>query len=202
MCGRYQVESDWSDFPVVRIPEQFVASDDVRPTDLMPVVRIGAAGEWVAEMRRWGFLRMWPGASGKWIKRALFNAKGEELESKRAFREAYAKARCLVPMSAWYEWPVIAGKKTRVRIGLRHQRMFAAAGLFETSKDPKDGASVDTFTIVTVPPNQILGTTHDRAPLVLFGADYERWLEGGVVARQLIGAHADNDAFVVEPVAS
>ena len=199
MCGRYQVESDWSDFPVLRIPDLFVPSDDVRPTDLMPIVRLADDGAWLVEMRRWGFLRMWPGPSGKWVKRQLFNAVGEELEFKRAFRDAYATARCLVPMSAWYEWPVIDGKKTRVRIGLKARRMFAAAGLYETSKSPKDGSPIETFTIVTVPPNESLGTTHDRAPLVLRDDDYQIWLEGGVLAQSLIGAHPDNDAFFVEP---
>ena len=200
MCGRYQVESDWDEFPEFRIPAEFAGNDELRPTDPAPVLRMDDNGELVGEIRRWGFWRTWPGASGKWVKRSLINAVGEELSVKRAFKEAYASTRCLVPMSAWYEWPMIDGKKTMVRIGLKQRRMFAAAGLYETSKHPDSGVPVETFTIVTVPPNEILGTVHDRAPLVLRDQDYLTWLEGGVLAQSLITAHPDADAFDVRPV--
>ncbi|MGA2550252.1 MAG: SOS response-associated peptidase family protein [Burkholderiaceae bacterium] len=200
MCGRYQLEDDWSDFPEFKIPEEFAPSDDVRPTESVPIVRLDDEGRWLGEMRRWGFLRTWPGPSGKWVKKQLFNAVGEELGSKRSFKAAFGKSHCLVPMSAWYEWPLIDGKKTRVRIGLKARKMFGVAGLFETSKHPDTGDPVATFTVVTVPPNEILGTAHDRAPLVLLERDYQAWLEGGPLAQSLIGAHPDNDAFFVEPV--
>jgi putative SOS response-associated peptidase YedK len=200
MCGRYQVESDWDDFPDFYIPEDFTPNSDLRPTDPAPVFRLDQAAGFVSEIRRWGFLRTWPGQSGKWVKRQLFNAVGEELEQKRAFRDAYASARCLVPMNAWYEWPIIDGKKTKVRIAMQGRRMFAAAGLYETSKSLDDGKPVETFTIVTVPPNELLGTVHDRAPLVLRPEDYMTWLEGGVLAQSLITAHPDPNAFSVEAV--
>jgi putative SOS response-associated peptidase YedK len=101
-------------------------------------------------------------------------------------------------MSAWYEWPLIDGKKTRVRIGLKGRRMFGVAGLYETSKHPDTGLPVATFTVVTVPPNELLGTVHDRAPLVLADADLNTWLEGGPAAQALIGAHPDSAAFFIE----
>ncbi len=201
MCGRYQLEDDWSDFPEFRIPEDFKPSDDVRPTDPVPIVRLDQEGHWFGEMRRWGFLRSWPGPSGKWVKKQLINAVGEELDAKRSFKAAFRRSHCLVPMSAWYEWPVVDGKKTRVRIGLKNRRMFGVAGLYETSKHPDTGAPVETFTVVTVPPNEILGTAHDRAPLVLLDQDYQTWLEAGPSAQALITSHPDSEAFFVEPVA-
>jgi putative SOS response-associated peptidase YedK len=197
MCGRYQVESDWDEFPEFKIPDQFVANHDLRPTDPAPVIRLSERGELFSEIRRWGFVRRWPGQSGKWVKRSLINAVGEELEHKRSFRAAYASARCLVPMTSWYEWPILEGKKTRVRIGLKGRKLFAAAGLYETSKND-DGSEVETFTIVTVPPNELLGSVHDRAPLVLFDHDHRTWLEGGTLAQSLIAAHPDPKAFFVE----
>jgi putative SOS response-associated peptidase YedK len=53
---------------------------------------------------------------------------------------------------------------------------------------------------VTVPPNELLGTVHDRAPLVLRPEDYRTWLEGGVLAQSLIMAHPDPHAFSVEAI--
>jgi putative SOS response-associated peptidase YedK len=201
VCGRYQLEDDWSDFPEFKVPREFVPNRDVRPTNAMPIVRLDEQGDWFGEMRHWGFLRTWPGPSGKWIKKSLINAVGEELEHKKSFREAFHRRHCVVPMCAWYEWPIVDGKKTRVRIGMKHQRTFGVAGLYETSRHPDSGASVETFTIVTVPPNELLGSAHDRAPLVLGNEQCQVWLEGGPPAKALIGAHPDNDAFFVEPVA-
>jgi putative SOS response-associated peptidase YedK len=198
MCGRYQLEDDWSDFPEFHVPEEFLPNDDVRPTEAVPIVRLDANGQWIGEMRRWGFLRTWPGPSGKWVKKQLINAVGEELQTKRSFKAAFGRSHCLVPMSAWYEWPVIEGKKTRVRIGLKGRKMFGVAGLYETSKHPDTGEPVATFTVVTVPPNEILGSAHDRAPLVLLDRDYQGWLEAGPTSQSLITSHPDNDAFFVE----
>lgn len=200
MCGRYQLPDDWSDFPTFRLPDEFRPNDDVRPTDAVPIVRLDDDGNWLGEMRRWGFLRTWRGPSGKLVNKQLFNAVGEELASKRSFKAAFGRSHCLVPMAAWYEWPVIDGKKTRMRVGLKGRTTFGVAGLFETSTHPETGEPVETFTMLTVPPNEILGTTHDRAPLVLLDRDYQAWLEAGAPAQALIGSHPDNDAFYVEPV--
>ncbi len=198
MCGRYKLAGDWQDFPFLT-PADFEPNGDVRPTHRMPVVRIDDQGKPAVEMRRWGFLRTWPGVRGKMVKKQLFNAVGEELTVKRSFKKAFETSRCLVPMSAWFEWPVIDGKKTKIEIGLKQRRTFAVAGLFETSKHPDTKEAVDTFTIVTVPPNEILGSVHDRAPLVRRLEDHDAWLEGGILAHALIGAHPDSSAFYVRP---
>ncbi len=152
MCGRYQLEDDWSGFPSFRVPPEFIPNADVRPTDAMPIMRLDRQGDWLGGIRHWGPLRTWPGASGKWVKKQRINAVGEELAIKRSFKNAFTRRHCLMPMSAWYEWPLVDGKKTRVRIGMKAHRMFAVAGLFETSRHPDSGAAVETYTIVTVPP--------------------------------------------------
>jgi putative SOS response-associated peptidase YedK len=48
-----------------------------------------------------------------------------------------------------------------------------------------------------VPPNEFLGTVHDRAPMVLQPHQYGAWLEGGDSALKLVGVHPDPSAFEV-----
>ena len=200
MCARYRLASDWQNFPVLK-PADFSGNADARPTNIMPIVRL-VDGRWQAEMRHWGFLRAWPGPSGKIVKHQLFNAVGEELSQKRAFKKAFASQRCLVPMSAWYEWPLVAGSKTKTEIGMKNHATFAAAGLYETSTNPDNGEPIETYTIVTGPPNVTLAKVHERAPLVLKADDCANWLEGDrVLAQALIGAFDDEDAFYVQPAA-
>ena len=198
MCARYQLPSDWQNFPMMK-PSDFEPNLDVRPTHRMPIGRL-FDGNLETEWRHGGFLRSWPGKSGKMTRHQLINAVGEELQVKKSFRNAYETSRCIIPMAAWYEWPTLGGVKTRVEIGLKRRTIFAVAGLFETSEDPATGEPVDTYTMVTVPPNEILGQVHDRSPLVLRLEDHAAWLEGGASAQALIGAYPECDAFYLKPV--
>lgn len=211
MCGRYRLEYEWRmsllidmaqleeraqrDLPVL------AGTVEARPTNLLPILRLDDAGDWHVEARSWGFHRTWPapGKPGVWMKKELFNAKGETVAQKSTWKRAFAERRCLVPMSGWWEWPTLEGKKTRVDISMPARPVFAAAGLYETSKHNKTGEPVETFTLVTAEPNGPLGTAHDRAPLVLEPEDYRTWLAGGDAALGLVRAHPDDTAFRISP---
>jgi putative SOS response-associated peptidase YedK len=52
---------------------------------------------------------------------------------------------------------------------------FALAGLWENWKDPDSGDWLRTFTILTRP-NELVAALHDRMPVILHTADYDRWL--------------------------
>ena len=117
MCGRYRLKRHWEQDLLGKwryvIEKVDVDEDrtDVRPTDPMPIIRAEDFRP-VMELRRWGFLRLVPGAPdrmtgrpGKLVKKQLFNAKSETAAVLPSFRAAFAGARCLVPMSSWYEWP-------------------------------------------------------------------------------------------------
>lgn len=73
--------------------------------------------------------------------------------------------------------------------------VFAAAGLYDVNVDPVTGDEVGVFTLCTVPPDEFLGTVHDRAPMVLLPSQYEAWLEGGVEALRMVGTHPNATAF-------
>jgi putative SOS response-associated peptidase YedK len=103
-------------------------------------------------------------------------------------------------MSSWDEWPEAGGVKQRVRVSMPSEPVFMAAGLYDVNEDPKTGDKVSVFTMCTVPPNEFLGTVHDRAPMVLTPEQYEAWLAGGPGALGLVGTHPDADAFTVYPV--
>jgi putative SOS response-associated peptidase YedK len=56
------------------------------------------------------------------------------------------------------------------------------AGLWEHWQ-PKEGAALETFTILTTDPNELMEPIHNRMPVILARRDYERWLEPGDLAR-------------------
>ena len=217
MCGRYKIEErwleysklaafDWNDPPYPTENPFKVSSPEIRPTDRMPIVRLNEVGRLIAELRRWGFILMVDGKTidketgkPKKIRRDVINAMSEKLTSSYMWKWSFRERRCLIPMSSWDEWPETGAGKQRVRVSMPGEPVFMAAGLYDANVDPKTGQKVDVYTMCTVPPNEFLGTIHDRAPMVLLPSQYEAWLKGGESALALVGTHPDAGAFRVMP---
>jgi putative SOS response-associated peptidase YedK len=53
------------------------------------------------------------------------------------------------------------------------------AGLWKGWRDPATGVVVETCTIITCEPNELMAEIHDRMPVILDPADYDRWLDPG-----------------------
>nr|MCH9751967.1 SOS response-associated peptidase [Alphaproteobacteria bacterium] len=83
--------------------------------------------------------------------------------------------RCLIPVSGFYEWTGQKGSKTPFAIGLRNRRWFCFAGLWDRATI--DGSEIDSFTILTTEPNDLMAGLHTRMPVILDPQDYERWLD-------------------------
>jgi putative SOS response-associated peptidase YedK len=53
---------------------------------------------------------------------------------------------------------------------------MAFAGLWERLGEPEAGDTVQTFTIITGPPNGLLAPIHNRMPVILPRDAWRRWL--------------------------
>lgn len=217
MCGRYRLHKHWErdlhgNLRLVRdridVDEEpmWTGSDEVFPRERMPILRRNDDGQLAPELRQWGFILQINGktldADGrpKKVRRDVFNAMSEKLTSSSAWQWSFQERRCLIPMSSWDEWPETPAGKQRVRISMPGEPVFLAAGLYDTNVDPKTGERIPVYTLCTVPPNEFLGTVHDRAPMVLLPSQYDDWLDGGEAALRLVGRHPDAAAFEVETV--
>jgi hypothetical protein len=94
MCGRARLSSDVSEIKLVfSIPPE-------RPTPNLPPswnVRFDAkAGQRSLDLMRWGLVPNW--AKDIKVGFANINAKAEGIETKPAFRKAFERRRCLVPV--------------------------------------------------------------------------------------------------------
>jgi putative SOS response-associated peptidase YedK len=103
------------------------------------------------------------------------NAKAEGIESKPAFREAFQRRRCLVPVDNFYEWKKTATGKQPYAIALADQGLMALAGLWENWRSPA-GEWVRSFAIVTTRPNELCAELHDRMPVILARDNWPVWL--------------------------
>lgn len=132
----------------------------IRKTDagLVALLRRGGAE---AEPMRWGFLRDY--------NPAVNNARSERLDGPwaAAWRE---RRRCLVPMSAWYEWRGPAGDKQTFAFEGADGAWVWAAGIWE------EGASGPAYAVLTRPATEELAFVHDRMPALLDPASLDRYL--------------------------
>ena len=91
---------------------------NVAPTDPLPIVRFDSkAGERSLDVMRWGLVPFW--AKDIKVGFANINAKAEGIESKPAFREAFQRRRCLVPVDNFYEWKKVGTGKQPYASGAR-----------------------------------------------------------------------------------
>ncbi len=88
-----------------------------------------------------------------------------------------------MPADAFSEWQRLDPKSKRpFAIGLKNGEPYAFAALWERWR-PKDGDPLETFTILTTDPNEVMEPIHNRMPVILEPKDYDRWLDAGDPAR-------------------
>jgi putative SOS response-associated peptidase YedK len=180
MCGRYNIITDaqalYDAFQVE--PEHGampLARYNVAPaTKQLVITNEGGARR--ARWHHWGLVPHW--AKDKTIGYKTINARGESVSAKPAFRGAFRQRRCLVPATGFYEWKVQGGGKQPFLIRRRDGALFAFAGLWEIWMGP-DG-ELRSFSIITTEPNALMARIHDRMPVILPRAHYERWLDPAV----------------------
>lgn len=177
MCGRYELSSHPKAVALafgLRYPPDLVPRYNIAPTQQVPIVRLSAAGERELVQVRWGLVPR--SAKDPAIGVRMINARSETIATRSAFRNAFARHRCLVPVSGFYEWHVTWSGKQPVHIGMPDGRPFGLAGLYERWLAP-DGEVLDTCTIVTTSACESLRNVHDRMPVIVPPAEYERWLD-------------------------
>ncbi len=149
-------------------PEVYVSRENIRPTT--PALTIDAEGY---RDRSWSLIPAW--SKEPKLKFATFNARAETITEKPAFRTAWKRSqRCVVPATAYGEWPVVDGKKQRHRLLLKGDVPLMFGGLWERWQQGKDVRN--SFTIVTVQPVTQIAWVHHRMPLMLKAENVERWL--------------------------
>ena len=124
----------------------------------------------------WGLVPSW--AKDPSIGSRMINARCETAAEKPAFRAAYRRRRCLIPVSGFYEWTPVAGskKKQPIHISGRSEPLLVFAGLWELWQAP-DGSTLRSCAILTTTPNATIEPFHDRMPVILARDDWRRWTD-------------------------
>jgi putative SOS response-associated peptidase YedK len=105
----------------------------------------------------------------------MANARSETVASKPSFRGAFKRRRCLVVADGFYEWQKVGTKKHPHFIRLKNDRPFGIAGLWE--RWDKQGEPIESCTLLTTEPNDLMKPIHDRMPVIIPAEKYSAWLD-------------------------
>lgn len=150
---------------------------NVAPTqDVYAVVEHGGAHK--VEPFLWGLVPHW--AKDLKVGTKMINARADSLAERNAFKSSFEKRRCIVAADGFYEWKPIEGtkKKQPYYLSRADGELLAFAGLWATWRNPSQPDEwVHSCTIITGEPNAAVSEIHDRMPVILPPATWDRWLD-------------------------
>lgn len=204
MCGRYELLDGQRVFMRFNVSNSASASPglldnlDVRPTQPVPVVTVDR----VLSLMTWGITPAWSnkplinaraeGIESKPSFRKLLAAQrclipasaffewtgAPEAQGARAAGERVGSAGPAEAFDgrAGRGGRGVKGAKVKYRIARRDADLFAFAGLYQVTSTPA-GGEVQSCTIITTAPNELVAPIHNRMPVILLPDDEERWLD-------------------------
>jgi len=123
MCGRYDLHESPQMLALYFLlsaePEAF-SNSDVRPANVAPIIRIHV-GQRLALPTRWGLIPSW--SKDDKIAQHTFSARAETVE-KPSFRAAFKWRRCIVHVSAFFEWRAVSCSNAARMTLFRTKRIF------------------------------------------------------------------------------
>jgi putative SOS response-associated peptidase YedK len=184
MCGRFRIarkkeilEEEFDAEWVADDGASWVPRYNVAPGQEIAVVRQDAAQpvRRLSQMR-WGLIPSWtndPSAGYKMI-----NARSESAATMSAFREPLGLRRCLISADGFYEWKRAGKEKLPFCFTLGDESVFALAGIWDRWRNPQ-GRWIESCSILTTTPNELVRDLHGRMPVILGRDAYEIWLDPG-----------------------
>lgn len=178
MCGRF-VQTPIRDAASLGFPQlvgdllSMPASYNLAPTQRAAVVLDRGEGLQLQRLA-WGLLPFW--AKAKKLQGSTINARIETVATKPAFRSAFKKHRCLVPMAGYYEWSVNPEDGKKDPWFIHAAGPLWAAGLWEDTSPLLDPDNLGTFTVITGDSSGVSADIHDRMPVWLAPGQAEEWI--------------------------
>lgn len=205
MCGRYassrKPEDLAEEFEIDRarlaetVAEPLPPDYNVAPTKSVYAVLDRPKGPRELRVLSWGLVPFW--AKDPAIGNRMINARVETVGEKPAYRQAFAKRRCILPADGYYEWYTTqqrgkSGKplKQPFFIHPTDGGSLSMAGLYEIWRDPSrdedDPARFRwTCTVITTRAEDELGHIHDRMPMLVERDQWATWLDPGTSTESL-----------------
>jgi putative SOS response-associated peptidase YedK len=183
----------------VDVPDFYRAHYNASPTQVLPVITC-VSPEGLSSFY-WGTAPEF--AKNKTLGEKLVNLHAEDFREKPTLKKALRTHRCIIPADGFYGWRKV-GKKTSIpyRFVLKSQAIFSFPGLWEEFEDA-EGSQIQTFAIITLPPDDTGTALPDRMPVILSAQAEKIWLAKDSSERALLdvlsGKTSEMNYYPVSP---
>lgn len=185
MCGAYgfsvkDAKEVYNRFDIENTLDDFMPRFNVRPGQMNPVITSHSPNK-ISRMF-WGLIPFW--AKDQKMKFSTINARAETVADSPAYRKPFRTQRCLIPATGFYEPDKIHFTKPPYPwhyFKLKHDELFAFAGLYDIWTDKSTGKEIYSYTLVTTTPNNVVGKVHDRMPVILHKEDEATWINPDII---------------------
>lgn len=184
MCGRVNIIDEPSVIEMLNeLDAEYEASVindlprlNVGPSEKLPIVIDAGSSTHVKDAVWWLLLQ----SSEKGFKAnyqwKTFNARAERLRSSKLYSKPFKQSRCLIPVSAYYEWTKEGEQRYPHMIKPADNSVMAIAGLYKTW-DAED-QQVLSCTVVTTEGHPELHSIHKKStPVLVPKARWQEWLD-------------------------
>jgi len=177
VCGRFSITGDL-DFYAEYFGVDEVVTDpldkswNVAPTDPVYVVAERDGIRQLGSMR-WGLVPHW----AEDTKSIHINARSETVASTAAFRDSFARKRCLIPADGFYEWEPAENGRTPHWVYRADGHPMVFAGIWASRLEPESGDWRRTCSIITTHAQGVVASIHDRMPVSLPPEVWDSWLD-------------------------
>ena len=190
MTGRIEVDKkliDTNVYKLLRVRFNSIENHDLQPGDQVSCLRFHT-GKIIQEDCLWGIQPIW-------AQHTIYNAHAETITQKKTFASAYNLNRCLVPVSAWFEWSGAVGHKTKHRFSHRDDSLLYLAGILYRDRQRKY-----QLVILTCEADINCGIYHHRMPLIIKEEKLQDWLQLPQTQEGLLGFHDLHPIEIQPPI--
>jgi putative SOS response-associated peptidase YedK len=121
----------------------------------------------------WGLIPHW----AKDTRSIHINSRAETVAGNAAFRESFARRRCLIPADGFYEWEPKEMGGTPHWVYRADGHPMAFAGIWASRRDPDSDIWQRTCSIITTTAEGAVSPIHDRMPVSLRTSVWDAWLD-------------------------
>lgn len=177
MCGRFSITGDLDFYAEYFGVDEVLAepldkSWNVAPTDPVYVVA-ERDGQLQLGSMRWGLVPHWANDTGS----IHINARSETVATTPAFRDSFARKRCLIPADGFYEWEPPDKGRTPHWVYRADGHPMVFAGIWASRQDRETGDWQRTCSIITKDADGVISSIHDRMPVSLVPDVWDSWLD-------------------------
>lgn len=177
MCGRFSITGDLDFYAEYFGVDDIVTGSlgkswNVAPTDPVYVIAEREGARQLGSMR-WGLIPHW----AKDTKSIHINARAETVATTAAFRDSFARKRCLIPADGFYEWEPPANGRTPHWVYRADGHPMVFAGIWASRLDPTTQEWKRTCSIITTAAEGAVADVHDRMPVSLVPDVWDAWLD-------------------------